>query len=259
MTLITSYHSRQLLKGYPEYLQKLIETFQPKTICDIGGGRNPQLDAAYIQRQNCDYTILDISAEELARAPDGYRKLEGDIGSPRFSSSERFDFVFSRMVAEHVKDGRQFHRNVYNVLNDGGTAFHFFPTLFAVPFVANYLMPEQLSDRVLDLVSPRDRNKQGKFPAYYSWTLGPTKRQIHRLEQLGYEVTAYIAGFGHSYYRRVPLLSRAGDRFARHLIRHPVFSLTSYAYLILRKPHADHASREESSREMAVPLPWRAP
>lgn len=255
MTLIASYHSRQLLKGYPEYLQKLIEATQPKTICDIGGGRNPQLDVDYIQRQNCEYTILDISADELTRAPDGYRKLEGDIGSRSFSSKEKFDFVFSRMVAEHVKDGKQFHKNVYDMLNDGGTAFHFFPTLFAVPFVANYLMPEQLSDRVLDLVSPRDRNKQGKFPAYYSWTFGPTKRQILRLEQLGYEVTAYIAGFGHSYYRRLPLVSRGGDLFANYLKSHPVFTLTSYAYLILRKPHSDPASRAEGSRQTAIPLP----
>ena len=48
-------------------------------ICEIGGGANPTLPTAFVKRYGIDYTVVDISAEELAKAPEGYRKVQADV------------------------------------------------------------------------------------------------------------------------------------------------------------------------------------
>ncbi|MBW3600319.1 MAG: class I SAM-dependent methyltransferase [Planctomycetes bacterium] len=253
-TIIVAEPSRKLFNGYQEYLQRLLQELAPRRVGDIGGGRNPQLDADFVRRHKLDYAVLDISAEELARAPDDYRKICVDVGAPDFHLREEFDFVFSRMLAEHVKDGRQFHRNVFAMLKPGGVAFHFFPTLFAAPYLANRLMPEFLSDRTLNLFAPRDRNQQGKFPAYYSWTYGPTRGQLRRLESVGFEVLLYIGGFGHYYYARIPGLKQVSRRMTDLLLKHPNYLVTSYAYLVVRKPPLAEGVSEVSS-VIRIPTP----
>jgi len=115
---------------------------------------NPMLTTDFISSRNLDYVILDISENELGKAPDQYKKLAQDIMANDLSSTERFDLVFTRMLAEHVKDGELLHRNVYSLLNPGGFAVHFFPTLYAVPFLVNRLLPETLS-ALLDFL-PRE-------------------------------------------------------------------------------------------------------
>ena len=118
---------------------------------------------------------------------------------------------------------------------NGGIALHFFPTLYAPPFVVNKLIPEMLSSRVLALVAPRDERMQRKFPAFYKWCRGPTRRQLARFERLRYRVLEYRGFFGHGYYNRMPALRGALDRVAGFLVRHPVPHLTSYAWVMLQK------------------------
>ena len=236
MENVRNYDSLDLGLGFDSYLMQLIESLEAKSICDIGGGRNPQLELEYVRERAIDYTVLDIAQEELDNAPAEYSKLRADIGSKDFVCEREFDFVFSRMVAEHIKDGEQFHRNVFKMLKPGGVAFHFFPTLYSLPFVVNRMIPEWLSDRVLSLVAPRDRVQHGKFPAYYSWTYGPTRNQIAKLESIGYEVVRYAAGFGHGYYQRLPVLRSFGEMLTRRFVRRPNYLLCSFAYLVMRRP-----------------------
>jgi len=51
------------------------------------------LTPAFISSRNLDYTILDISENELGKAPDQYKKLAQDIMANDLSSTERFDLV----------------------------------------------------------------------------------------------------------------------------------------------------------------------
>ncbi|MGH9672283.1 MAG: class I SAM-dependent methyltransferase, partial [Bryobacteraceae bacterium] len=124
---------------------------------------------------------------------------------------------------------------VHSLLRPGGLAFHFFPTLFALPFVANWLLPERVSAIALGLFSPRDPVSHRKFPAYYRWCRGPTVSQQRRFERLEYRVEEYAGFFGHDYYRRIPLARTVQTCVAQYLLRHPIRLLTSYAYLVLRK------------------------
>ena len=184
------------------------------------------------------YTALAISEEELRKAPDCYRKLVADICAPVLNINERYDFIFSRMLAEHVADGMLFHSNVFALLALGGRAFHFFPTMWAPPFVLNRFLPERLAASLLHLLQ-RGREKTGrhaKFPAYYSWCRGPVPSQLARLESLGYSVESYIGFFGHrDYYRRLGLIQRFHDSLVRWLIDHPIPWITSFAFVTLQR------------------------
>lgn len=185
--------------------------------------------------RNLNFSLLDISQEELSLAPDGYLKVCADIGGPQPPAKSQYDFVFSRFLAEHVSSGEQFYRNTFEMLKPGGEAFHFYPTLFALPFVVNKLMPERLADKVLNIVSPRDRQKQGKFPAYYSWCFGPTPSQIKRLEEMGFEILSFVGMYNHGYYKRIPPLHALHQIAVKCLLRWPNPYLTSFAFVHLRR------------------------
>lgn len=163
-------------------------------------------------------------------------KILADISAAEFAAQGGYDFAFSRMLAEHVSSGARFHRNVRSLLRDGGVAFHFFPTLFAPPFVANYLLPEALAERLLHFLQPgRERSgKLGKFPARYSWCRGPLRAQIRRFERLGYEVEQYFGFYGHgAYYQKIPVWRDVHAWLSGVLSRHPVPALTSFAQVVL--------------------------
>jgi SAM-dependent methyltransferase len=220
---------------YAPYLSELLERHQPRAVCELGAGANPAIGLEEVARRRLEYTLVDVSADELAKAPAGYRTRQADLCDPTLDLEERYDFVFSRMLLEHVRDGEQFHRNVRRMLRPGGVAFHFFPTLFSPVFVANRLLKAAWTTHLLDALAPRDPLREKKFAAYYSWCRGPTAGQVLRLESLGYEVLTYRGFFGHNYYARVPVVRAAHRVATRFLLRHPLAHLTSYAYLLLRK------------------------
>ncbi len=233
---ITYARSDGAWKAFDATVRETILTRQLKHICEVGGGANPALPGEFLVANGLDYTILDISREELDKAPSGYKKVVADLcDDAPLEGAGTFELVFSKMLAEHISDPETFHRNVWTLLANGGTALHFFPTLYSLPFLANRMMPEWLSSAILHLVDSRDRKMEGKFPAFYKWCRGPTRRQIARFEALKYRVLEYRGFFGHGYYNRIPALRRAMDRVANGLVRHPLPDLTSYACIVLQK------------------------
>src|SRR4030095_10035307 len=92
----------QSWESYRDPLESLFDRFQPPQVCDLGGGRRPQVDLETLQRRGLDYTLLGISQVELHQAPPAYKTLCLDIASKNLALENQFDFVFSRMLAEHV-------------------------------------------------------------------------------------------------------------------------------------------------------------
>ena len=225
-------------KGFPAFMKEVAEKHQSKRICEVGGGANPLFSPDYIQSQGIDYTLLDISESELQKAAPEYKKIVADIASPDFDASAmKFDLVFSKMLAEHVKDGERFHKNIFEALAPSGIAVHLFPTLYTFPFVTNVLIPESFSTFLLNIFAPRDKYQYAKFPAYYSWCRGPTRRQIRRFTDLGYEVLEYQGLYGHSvYYKKIPIIRELHALKTNYLLKRPIPMLTSFACIILRKP-----------------------
>lgn len=236
-----SYRSTQeAWEEYPVFVKNLIETYSIRTICDIGGGANPLLDLDYIERKHLDYTVLDISEKELEKAPKQYSKINCNIADKNFNLERRFDFAFSKMLAEHTKDAAKFHKNVFTLLNPGGIAVHFFPTLYTLPFFINRIFPDEITQKLLDLFSPRDSYQYSKFPAYYKWCRGPSKKQIKKIEKLGYRVMEYRGFFGHrNYYKKVKPLLKLHEIKTNYLLKNPNPLFTSFAYLVLQKPQKE--------------------
>ncbi|BAY93089.1 MULTISPECIES: class I SAM-dependent methyltransferase [unclassified Tolypothrix] len=223
---------------FKTYLHDLTTAPEIKRICEVGGGANPAISLDLIDKYGLEYTLLDISAEELAKAPNGYHKIQTDISSPSLNIDREFDLVFSIMLAEHVPNGLTFHKNVFNILRDGGYAIHVFPTMYALPFIVNQILPDKLSEKILWALSPHrktDTNKL-KFPAYYSWCRGPLNSQINKFENLGYKVEEYVGFFGTpAYFSKIKPLSLLDDWMSSILVKYPQPLITSYAYLLLRK------------------------
>lgn len=234
MAVIRYGQSADAWREFDATLRALITAQGLTRVCEIGGGANPALPRDFLGRHRVDYTVLDVSATELDKAPPGYRTVVGDIADPGVAGHGPFDLVFSKMLAEHVRDGRAFYRNVRALLADGGWALHFFPTLYALPFVVNRIIPERLSARLLALVAPRDQVREGKFPAYYSWCRGPARAHIRRLEALDFEVVEYAGFFGHDYYQRLPLVRTLHRGLTGWLVQHPTAHWTSFAFVTLR-------------------------
>ncbi len=71
--------------GFDAYLEDLILRTGAQRLCELGGGANPALFPAFIKKHGLDYTVLDISATELAKADAGYHTIIADIAAEDFA------------------------------------------------------------------------------------------------------------------------------------------------------------------------------
>jgi SAM-dependent methyltransferase len=225
----------ELWENYDELLLKLAAEAQ--SVAELGGGANPIL-AAEQWRTVLERVVIDVSAHELSLGVGDFDTRVADLCQPIRDGLERYDLVFSKMLCEHLPDARTFHENCLRLLKPGGRAVHFFPTLFTLPFVANRLIPEEFARAVLRRIQPGriDDPKHEKFPAYYRWCTGPTRRALARYQSVGFTVESFTAAFGHRYYAMLPPLEAAEQAKTRWLLRHPVPWWTSFATVVLRKP-----------------------
>ena len=222
----------------PQAIKGLLADFGSRRILEIGAGANPTLPIDFVHASQLDYTTNDISELELTKAHPGYHRLLLDLGCASLPQLVvgKYDFIFSRMVNEHVKNGERYYRNIHAMLEPGGITAHWFSTLYALPFLVNRLVPDQLSDKLLDTFAPRDRYGHEKFPAYYSWSRGPSRRMICRFEGIGFRVLLYEGYFGHTYYKhRLPWLHKLELKKGAWLARHPHPLGCSYAHVVLQR------------------------
>jgi hypothetical protein len=220
--------------GSREQVRALVDKHGVRTVCEIGGGRSPLLGLDEVAELGLDYTLLDVSDDELALAPDGYHRACADVCDPDLPSRmPRYDLVFSLMVAEHVPDGERMHRNLYEMLEPGGVAFHFFPTLWYPPYVLNRVLPASLSGWMLRRFAHRPTPK---FPARYSKCFGPTPGMYAFLEGIGYEVLDFRPFYGSSYFDKIPVLGALERGLSRWAAARGSTHFSSYAYVVLRRP-----------------------
>ena len=218
---------------------RVLEGLGGGRVCELGGGAKPALELDFLERHGLACLVVDLSESELRKAPPGYATLIGDVSAREFKTGEHdgsYDLVFSRVLAEHVRDARQFHQNVHRLLRPGGIAMHFFPTLWWPAFIANRLLPESLAERILLRMQPwRERSgTSGKFPAYYHWCYGPTSAQVERFASVGFSVEHCVAYFGEPTHMPGKALLKLNDMWTQRMLRHPNYHFTSYAGYTLR-------------------------
>jgi SAM-dependent methyltransferase len=227
--------SRLAAQDFGKVVRGLCAAYDRPDILEIGGGAKPLFRPGAWPDNVASYTINDISQEELDQAPAEYRKACFDICDPAEGLEGRFDVVFSKFVAEHVRDGASMHGNVYRMLKPGGVAFHLFPTLYALPFLINWLIPEGLSRGAVFLLNPVRRDSRRKFPAYYSWCAGSSERIRSNILSVGYADVEVERFYGHNYLSRVPLLSSVERAWVGAIRKAEVTRLGSYAYVFARR------------------------
>lgn len=220
--------------GYGDELKAIVAAHADAAILELGAGRRPSFTFAEMPSTVRSYTVNDISADELALLPDGYDQACFDVSGDASNFRDHYDVVFSRFLAEHVADGEAMHRNVYQVLRDGGVAFHLIPTLYAVPFVINKFLPERLTSWVLAKFAPR-RAINPKFPAYYSWCYGNPDKMVRKLAEIGYSKVEVRNFYGHFYYEKIPVLRSMHRWFSNLAARNEWTRLSSYAYIKAEK------------------------
>jgi len=250
MTKITYHHVREF-PGWtkaPDFLRKLIAEYEPRVLLEIGSGANPTLEIEIARKAELRYITSDSNPAELAKAPAGFeaRLLNLETEKPPSDILGRCDIVFSRMVNEHVSDGERYHKNILQLLAPGGVAVHCFSTLYAFPFIVNALLSGAASERLLDFATGRQHHR--KFPAYYSWSRGPTAGMLKRFEAIGYDVITYRGYFGHWYYSRLKPLHHLEFWKTRALLAFPNPLLCSYAMVMLRESLAARPQKSGAAR-----------
>lgn len=223
--------------GYDEWLRRLVRDVRPTRLLEVGAGATPSIALSELDLLGVrEYSILDISRDELDKASVGYKKICADISAKYLALGGGYDLIFSRMLAEHVRVPETFHRNIYNLLSPGGRAFHFFATMFSPVYMLNRVLPEVLTEKLVFFAEQANPNRTNKFPAYYRWCYGPVSWQIRRFEHLGFQVELYKGFFGHGYYNKIPVLKEVHQWLTARLLRKPNPYLTTVAYLVLRRP-----------------------
>jgi SAM-dependent methyltransferase len=218
-------------QSYKSVVLKLQETFQCKSLLEVGAGRSPLFDRAEYESLGAKYTVNDISPPELALAPEWTAKACFDIASPPPSVCSSYDLIFSKMVFEHAPDAGATYRAVYELLKPNGICFAFFPTLYCVPFLVNYFSPERLSLKLQRTFAFRIKPK---FPAYYNWCKS-TPPLSRKLRQVGFRDVFVAPFYGHAYYQRVPFVKDM-NRWWTILASAKDWRLTSsFAYVLVQK------------------------
>jgi SAM-dependent methyltransferase len=221
--------------AFDEYLptlQGLVAKYPQAKILELGGGRLPSFTLSQMPRNVADYTVNDIDERELALTSKDYDKACFDVTGDVSKFAGQFDVVFSRTLIEHVKDGRKMHRNVLSLLKPGGVAFHMAPTLYALPFLVNKWLPEDLSEKVLHLLHPNRRSEKSKFPAYYSWCFGNRGKMARMLRDIGYENASIRTFYGHGYFEKVPIVRDIDGALSALFARNDWSTFGSYAHII---------------------------
>jgi SAM-dependent methyltransferase len=225
--------------NYEHVVRGLARILHAQRLLEVGGGRDPLFKADEVSALGLDMTINDISQTELDVLPDSYRKacfdVAGDISAVAYLR-DSFDLAFSRMVFEHVADGQRAWSNLYQLLAPGGVALAFVPTLYALPFVINKLLPDNVAAKIVKLLYPnRTDDEDPVFPARYSWTYASEKKMKPMLESIGYREVVILPFYGHGYFDRFPVLRDVHARFTALARKHDWRTVASYAYIAARK------------------------
>jgi SAM-dependent methyltransferase len=135
-------------------------------VLDVGSGRRPTIEPAERPR-HVMYVGLDVSAEELSRAPRGAydETVAADAKDLVAELVDRFDLIVSWQVLEHVKDLSAAAANFHAYARPGGKFVAMLSGRYAAHAVANRFLPTGLARRFVARL--RGRPVDTVFSAYY--------------------------------------------------------------------------------------------
>ncbi len=235
-TIATRIAHRRYTMAWDAYKPTLLELAKGKDVLEIGAGRSPLFTPEEIQTYNIRYTANDIWQSELDRITFPVQQACFDVTqNVPDGFANQYDLVFSKMVQEHVKDGPAFYTNLHRLLRQGGVSLQFHPTLFHPVFILNYLMPEDLSSRLLKHFFPnRTWDDTPKFPAYYR-ECNTLHRQVARLRSFGFSEAKQFVFYGQGYFNKIPFFKQLAQAFDGLAERFDLRVFSTYAYSVVIK------------------------
>ena len=185
--------------GNTDFLNRFAPPFiGPRSrLVDVGGGKQPYLDARTKSALAVHVTGIDISQEELDRAPAGAYDATICADISIYRGATNADVIVCQAVLEHVPDVARAFAAFASILRPGGVALIFLPSRNAVYARLNLLLPEALKRRILFYIFPQARAAQG-FTSYYDRC---TPRDFQVLaESHGFTVEAMQLYYASSYF-----------------------------------------------------------
>lgn len=235
-TIINLLKDNKSETAWASYKSVILELSRGKSVLEIGAGRRPIFTEKEINDNNISYVANDILKSELDLVTFRVEKAVFDItGDIPEEFLNRFDFVFSKMVQEHVCSGERFYGNIRRLLVNNGISLNFFPTLFHPVFIVNYILPDRISAIILqNFHHQRNANGIPKFKAHYKFCFSTTK-QVERIKKCGFSEVYILPFFGQTYVKKVPLLSVIADAVDGWALNHNIKVISAFAYSIVVK------------------------
>jgi SAM-dependent methyltransferase len=222
--------------AYRQYKNIVTTLAANRRLLEIGAGRRPLLTPEEIKERNIRYTANDIIQNELDLIPFPVEKAAFDsCGAIPPEYTDCFDVICSKMVQEHVSNGKKFYGNILRLLSNGGVALNFHPPLYSLPFLINRAFPEHLTGAVLRLFRPeRSSDNIPKFPAKYElcYSLAATANFI---DKIGFSAVHIIPFYHHEYFAGIPGLRALDSALSAWACRRNVRAFSSYAFTVVIK------------------------
>ena len=134
-------------------------------VIDVGSGRYPQISPEVKARLALTVIGLDLSGEELAKAPAGAYDQAIAADATTFAGDGDADLVISHCCFEHLPDTAGGFRALASMLKPGGRAVIYNPSRAALFAKINLMIPEGLKRRALGMLP--DGGGHGGWPAVY--------------------------------------------------------------------------------------------
>lgn len=187
------------IDGNLDFLTRIAPSFLRKDIVvyDIGGGKNPYISVLKKEELSIQVVGLDISGDELLRAPAGaYDKTVcADITS--YIGSGDADVVLCQALLEHVPDVSKAIQSISSIVKKGGDVVIFVPSRNAVFARLNLILPQRIKEALLYYIFPSAKHNQG-FPSFYDKC---TLKQFRKMaEQHNFDVVEEHCYFVSSYF-----------------------------------------------------------
>lgn len=169
-----------------------------QVIFDVGAGKRPYISAARKSELELKVIGIDISQEELDRAPAGIydRAICADIMT--FAGDGSGDLAICQALLEHVPDTSLALRGIASTIKPGGTLVLFVPCRNAIFARLNLILPESLKKQILFTLFPNTREAQG-FRSYYNRCTPNDFREIaagldlEEIEFRDYYISSYFS------------------------------------------------------------------
>ncbi len=237
-------HEASVFGAYRKIGALLLSLPDVRNVVDVGAGKSWHFPLYYKQWYDIRLIGLDIDAAEMEGTPALDERIQCDVSSQIPLPDASADLFMVHSGIEHFPDNERFLANALRVLRPGGYLVAQFPSRYAPFVIANRLLPERVSRRVLDRAMGERARLLG-FKAHYDRTDYAAFRRMFL--SLGFEEQYHLPGYCSSSYCEffLPLfaLSYMYDSLTFML---GIRQLAAYNFWVLRKP--DPSGNQEPLR-----------